>query len=147
MFSNAKVGDRVWSFDKGWGTIQGFDNNPKYPILVDLDDSSSRSYTYDGKYFDNDINPNLFWNELKFEIPSKPVHKYKLVNGVKIPNTSFTPAPEDNYYYPYISNAVASIRNDNFCLSSNTDVSRANNGFCYPYTEEGKGEERGADTF
>ena len=73
MFKNAKVGDRVWDFSNGWGTIERTDFDINYPILVKFDNGNNDdSFTYEG--FKNRIhkNPTLFWNEIKFETPKKP---------------------------------------------------------------------------
>ena len=73
MFKNAKVGDRVWDFSNGWGTIERTDFDINYPILVKFDNGDNDdSFTYEG--FKNRIhkNPTLFWDEIKFEIPEKP---------------------------------------------------------------------------
>jgi len=89
-----KIGDRVWSFDYGWGkaikiysnfnkkltideyfvTIQ-FD---KHNIYLDCDDT--KTYTFDGTAVDRKTaNQTLFWDEIKFEVPKKP--KIELEEG------------------------------------------------------------------
>lgn len=72
MFKNAKVGDRVWDFCNGWGTITQIDNEVVYPISVDFDNGICLCFNEDGKHSSQDINPRLFWDEIKFEIPEKP---------------------------------------------------------------------------
>ncbi len=68
MFSNAKVGDRVWSVANGWGTIIRIDLN-RFPIVVDFTNSVRSCYTKEGIFTPNDAIPSLFWNE--FEIPEE----------------------------------------------------------------------------
>lgn len=74
MFEDAQVGDRVWEFVEGWGTISGNDFSDKIntPIRVIFDNGYEWSYTYEGKTHFKDSNPILFWNEIKFEVPEKP---------------------------------------------------------------------------
>ncbi len=73
MFSNAKVGDRVWDFTLGKGTIIKIDRNITNPIRVKFDRSGYIfRFKFNGKLNENDINPTLFWDEIKYEIPKKP---------------------------------------------------------------------------
>lgn len=67
MFRNAKVGDRVFSYLNGWGEIIGVDKDCLYPILFNSDDGEYSSFTIDGKKELKDINPTLFWSEIKLE--------------------------------------------------------------------------------
>lgn len=69
MFRNAKVGDRVWDFVYGWGTIIHIFYEKEYPITFKSDTNRICNFRFDGKRNINDINPSLFWNEIKFEIP------------------------------------------------------------------------------
>jgi hypothetical protein len=71
MFSNAKVGDKVWDFTYGWGKIYNIDLNSDYPIKVERLNEMDESYTFDGKLGDEEA-PTLFWDEIKYEIPTKP---------------------------------------------------------------------------
>jgi len=75
MFRNAKVGENVWDFIYGWGTIVEVYDITKfiYPIEVKFDNGKIIFYTLDGKYNDTEIYPRLFWDEIKFEIPEKPL--------------------------------------------------------------------------
>lgn len=72
MFENAKVGDRVWDFALGWGTIEetDYDNDP-YVIAVRFDNAHFNTYMLDGKAYEGSM-PTLFWDEIKFEVPEKP---------------------------------------------------------------------------
>ena len=70
MFSNAKVGDRVWDYVKGWGTIIDTCYDSVYRICVQYDKTNnSDCYTTSGKIISDAINPSLFWDEIKFEVP------------------------------------------------------------------------------
>ena len=73
MFEKAKVGNKVWSFNYGWGNIIEIDPNAEYPLYVEFNfENYHDSFTYKGFRNKNDKNPSLFWNEIKFEIPEKP---------------------------------------------------------------------------
>ena len=89
MFSNAKVGDRVYDWIKGWGNIAYIDigNVRGEEIDVVFDDGGSIiSYTVEGKFREDDANPSLFWDKPKFEIPEKPFNlkeEYKKLERTK----------------------------------------------------------------
>lgn len=73
MFRNAKIGDRVWSIRNCWGKIVEINSNYEYPLRVDFDNCDlTNTFTMDGKEYVDDINPTLFWDEIKYEIPEKP---------------------------------------------------------------------------
>lgn len=73
MFKNAKIGDRVWDFRRGWGTIKQIDFNTKYPLKVVFDEyDGDETFNIEGKEYNN-LKPTLFWDEIKFEIPKKPL--------------------------------------------------------------------------
>ena len=73
MFKNAKVGDRAYSAVKGWGTIVAINLDSDYPIRFVADIDDLRTFTLEGKTCDTDVNPTLFWDEIKYEIPKKPL--------------------------------------------------------------------------
>ena len=58
-FEDAKVGDKVWDSRKGWGVVNELRYSSDYPILVDFADDCE-SYTLDGYYYKDDVNPSLF---------------------------------------------------------------------------------------
>ena len=73
MFKDAKVGDKVWDFVHGWGEITSVEpDHTFYPIVVSYLTKVRESYTYEGKWHKNH-HPTLFWDEIKFEIPPKPM--------------------------------------------------------------------------
>jgi len=77
MFENAKVGDKVWSINYGWGEITEIYTGDTYPICVRFVGESGITYTLNGYIDEFDMNPTLFWDELQFEIPVKPKRKIK----------------------------------------------------------------------
>lgn len=80
-FSNAKVGDKVWSIAYGWGEITGVGD---YLFRVKFSDCCDcKLYNFDGKrVVSGEIYPTLFWKE--FNIPVKDDKKpFNLVNFLK----------------------------------------------------------------
>ena len=80
MFRNAQVGDRVWDYERDcWGTIVSINNECHYPLKVKLDNKYSEElyYTIDGKSSTRNVNPSLFWNEIKIDIQQKPFNLEK----------------------------------------------------------------------
>ena len=72
IFQDAKVGDRAWFFEYGWGTITHIFYEKEYPIIFKSDTNRICNFRFDGKRTIDDISPSLFWDEIKFEIPEKP---------------------------------------------------------------------------
>ena len=73
MFEDVKIGDKVWSFTQGWGeVIEDVTEGVKYPIIVEFEDGINR-FTADGKLYVRDKYQTLFWNEVIFDIPNKPM--------------------------------------------------------------------------
>lgn len=82
-FSNAKIGDGVWSSVYGKGDIVNIESKGDYPIDVKFDKEIRISYTLDGKKYKFDKYPTLFWNE--FNIPTEEDDKppFNLVEFLK----------------------------------------------------------------
>ena len=73
-FSDAKAGDKVWSLTHGWGVVTArLEPHTPYPLAVEYEDRSYRTYTLWGLLHFTDLNPTLFWDEVKVEIPEKPM--------------------------------------------------------------------------
>ena len=73
-FTDAKVGDRVWSLTEGWGTVRNrLSPYTHYPLAVMFDNGAYRTYTLWGRLYIDDLNPTLFWDEVKIEAPEKPL--------------------------------------------------------------------------
>lgn len=71
MFSQAKIGDRVWSNRNGWGGVKEISKDDKQ-IFVDFDNGCSCWFYFDGRYMNNDLYPELFWDEIQITPPPKP---------------------------------------------------------------------------
>lgn len=92
MFADIKVGDKVWDICRGWGVITTLMVCPTYPIEVEFKNGHG-SYTRDGYSSLEDVNPSLFWDEIKLVAPQKPVPLLEVdtkvvvwlpINGIKI---------------------------------------------------------------
>lgn len=82
MFENAKKGDKVFHITLGWmvvadsaapaekvAAIQALPNGEPAP-------SGARCvFDFHGKYFDSDINPMVYWDEVKIDPPPRPKEK------------------------------------------------------------------------
>jgi hypothetical protein len=132
-FENADVGDRVWSYDQGWGTIKSIDFEREYPIHVIFDNCSHYTFPISGA-FSEYVSRQLFWDEIKFEIPVQPP-RMRLINGIEVPDISFKPRKEEHFYHPVLDKV---LYNQSTYLSYGIDDFRVAHGLCYPYTEEGK---------
>ena len=71
MFKDAKVGDRVWSVEEGFGTVEAITGGD-YPLIVQFK-FQRIGFTIDGKRWRLSQNPTLFWDKIKFEVPKKPL--------------------------------------------------------------------------
>lgn len=134
-FKNAKPGDRVWDILKGWGTITSISAKSDYSIEVMFSYNNVVAYTVEGKSFISDINSSLFWAEVKIEAPEEPT-RTKLTNGVEVPDISFYPNSNEEYYYPNPS--CEDFYENTSYEDYETDRHRANYGLCHPYTYESK---------
>lgn len=84
-FENAKVGDKVWSVRKGWGKVVDVDTSETYSVKVEFAKIwPMLSYTIDGKYSKTDMYRELFWNEVKFEIPERPKRKVMVTKWLNV---------------------------------------------------------------
>jgi hypothetical protein len=104
MFTNAKVGDRVWSIADGRGVIVDIDKSNTYPVRVEFEHFSHiQTYLLDGRVTQSDLFPILFWDELKFKIPERPKEMVKKVFEVK----ECTWVYHDNKFYSVIPDGIA----------------------------------------
>ena len=73
-FDGIEIGDKVWSFEYGWGTVVDILSDSFYVEYNKYEDSVN--YDFNGI---RNLNKNqtLFWNEIKFEMPKKPKIKLK----------------------------------------------------------------------
>ena len=64
-----KVGDRVWTIQLGEVTVVDIVNSYPYRILVG---AMRERYTANGKYWETDVSPSLFWSDPHIVSPTKP---------------------------------------------------------------------------
>lgn len=70
-----KVGDRVWTIQLGEVTVVDVVNSYPYRILVG---AMRERYTANGKYWETDVSPSLFWSDPHIVSPTKPIiQKYQ----------------------------------------------------------------------
>ena len=75
MFSKAKVGDRVWDFYCGWGSIVHVHDNPNRTGVEFRPDSMQdiTIWVYPcGRASKENRNPRLFWDEIRLVPPKMP---------------------------------------------------------------------------
>ena len=85
-FSNVKVGDKVWSFSNGWGVVERTGESSIYTLRVRYNEVYTVLYTEDGKMYNSDMYPTLFWDEVVFEVPIKPLPKLEVDTKVVVWN-------------------------------------------------------------
>jgi hypothetical protein len=82
---DVKVGDELWSVRHGWGKVKNISKIGKssYPICVKFI-CGEVDFTKDFRELDIDLYQSLFWDEIKFEIPKKPLPKLKINTVLKV---------------------------------------------------------------
>lgn len=84
MFKKAKVGEKVWDFAYGWGEIVEMDRSLIFGLTVKFK-YSKISFLFGGM-IQADTSQTLFYNEIKFEIPKKPLPDLKVDTKVIVWN-------------------------------------------------------------
>ena len=75
-FETARVGDRVWSIEHGWGVVKRLERMFTNPMLVEFSGEVYVTYKLDGAQHSRHSQcrtQTLFWDEVKFEAPQKPL--------------------------------------------------------------------------
>ena len=68
-----KVGDKVWTIQFGDVRVVDIGKDGPYKILVGVGEIRERyRYTSDGRYWDTDHHPSLFWSNPNIIPPPKP---------------------------------------------------------------------------
>jgi hypothetical protein len=81
QFEDAKVGDRVWSLRYGWGEVS--EENVS-DVVTTMFNGEEKCWFTNGKRLSSDLNPTLFWDEVKIISPERPKEhecKYEKVNA------------------------------------------------------------------
>lgn len=71
-FETARVGDKVWSIERGWGEILSLTEGVIYPVEVGFPNEFPLSYTLGGKLLITHEHRTLFWSEIVIDAPAKP---------------------------------------------------------------------------
>lgn len=72
-FENAQIGDKVWCMAEGWGVVDDIDEYAHFPLHVSFPNDGYEMYTLDGIYDNNHKVQTLFWDEVVFKAPTKPL--------------------------------------------------------------------------
>jgi hypothetical protein len=131
-FETAQVGDKVYSHTFGWGEIESINHLCSYPLNVRFYDNELKCFTIEG-YFRMDLQrQSLFWDMVDIPAPAKS----KIINGVEVPDISFTPREGESFYIPFP--AILNMCLRMYCVSHPVYGDLAPRGLCYPDTEAGK---------
>lgn len=76
MFKRAKVGDRVYCLNHGYGRIRSVDAEEDYPIHVTFDTGKTDCYTETGGVYTHSLQPSLYWDKPFLCTPKPPKRKY-----------------------------------------------------------------------
>ena len=87
-FETASIGDQVWCVSLGWGSIINIDHGKGYPICVEFDSGKFEYFTMEGQLYTGDCNQTLFWDEVKFEVSTKPLPKLNKDDCVEVWSTN-----------------------------------------------------------
>lgn len=68
-FSEAKIGDKVFALDLGWGEVVSLYAGG---LVVEFEGRFAQLYLVDGRECEEDINQMLYWDEVKIEPPARP---------------------------------------------------------------------------
>lgn len=109
-FSNAKVGEGVWSSIHGWGNIiGGAPVSTSRDIAVAFDDGDYiETFYYDGRLSKDDKYPTLFWNEFHILTDEEDKRPFDLVEYLRdnIEPTEFVAGAENvTFSYDYLNNS------------------------------------------
>ena len=81
MMSKFNVGDKVFSYSfQEWGEVERTNKHDKvYTLFVKFSSGGTITYTKDGKRYDIDKAPDLFYNEVTIEEPQRPLQDKDIV--------------------------------------------------------------------
>ena len=77
MFKNAKVGDKLYSVEDGWGILDAISTDRHHPLIIQFY-GCRKSFTMNGRRYTDSKNQTLFWDKIKFKIPKKPLPNLKV---------------------------------------------------------------------
>jgi len=77
MFKDAKIGDKLYSVEDGWGVVEAINTDRDHPLTIQFD-GCMKSFTLNGKRYIDSKNPTLFWDKIEFEVPKRPLPDLKV---------------------------------------------------------------------
>lgn len=80
IFKDVEVGDSLWSFIGGWGTVSDIG---KSWFELDYGDEYKDNFYFNGSFTMNG-NQLVFYDEIKFEVPKKPLPKLEVDTKVLV---------------------------------------------------------------
>ena len=131
MFADIKVGDKVWDIRQGWGAVITLMQCHTYPIEVRFENGYD-TYTRDGYCSLEDVNPSLFWDEIKLVAPQKPVPLLEVdtkvvvwlsKNGMKI-YRHFSHFDEYGFLYVFTDGRTSFTSDGNTVLYENWELAQ-----------------------
>ncbi|MBS7349212.1 MAG: hypothetical protein KIG95_03470 [Comamonas sp.] len=102
-FETAKVGDKVWGVENGWGEIQSINVSDNYPIRVIWGNYSNTTYTLEGKRAIAHNHQSLFWDEIEIKAPTKPMPSLEVDTKVLVWND---PKRKHNRHFSHFSDGL-----------------------------------------
>jgi hypothetical protein len=132
-FENANVGDVVFSTNFGWGEITAIDTFHRYPINARFNNNEHGRFTFEGYNNVHTKEQTLFFDAVVIDINTVPV---KVINGVEVPDISYTPEIGRAFYMPLPTDPSLYVRVYN--NGTEVDRHRIASGLAYPITEEGR---------
>ena len=98
-FENAKVNDRVYSLQYGWGIIEEINIFNNFQLNVKFDDYYCGSYNYYGLEYRNIKQRDLYWDRPEIIAPEKPKMTKENVNLLKSKLSSKVQKLIDDFEY------------------------------------------------
>ena len=87
MFKDAKIGDKLYSVEEGWGIVEAIHASRIYPLTIRFD-CCIRRFTLTGRRYEGSENPALYWDKIEFEIPKRPLPDLKVDTKVFVWNSN-----------------------------------------------------------
>lgn len=133
-FSKAKIGDRVYHLNYGYGNIDRVKFGSTLPIRVTFTTVNiPRWFTTNGKTHSKDETPMIYWDKPEIIAPPEPA-RYKNVNGFKVPDVAISTVEDhEKYYIPSLT------RNDDWCYGDYIHIESVIQAGCvYTLNDDGR---------
>jgi hypothetical protein len=123
MFKDAKVGDKVYDITIGWGVVMLIAEDD-CSILVKFQDKGIKRYDINGYENKSNTRSSLYWSEIEFNIPKKPLPKLEIDTPVIVSGSikrHFSHFSEDGKIYCF-DNGRTSWTTDRVTLWDNWEL-------------------------